>query len=227
MMSNFIEEEYDIPDYVAVRDEAIQQARRWLEMDFVVLDTETTGLDDDDVIVSVGVVAKDGQVLFDSLVNPGKPIPAGATAVHGIDDKMVAGAPSFSEILPELDKVLRGKKVLIYNEQYDTRMLTQSAFEAGIMKFEFWWYPPLDWKYLEPFDTGWYCVMEQFARFYGSWNDCYGTFRWQKLSMAAAYFGLDTTGTHGAVADALMTLGVIRGMAAAKLSTEEKDVNND
>lgn len=68
----------------------------------VVLDTETTGTDiDGDAIVELGLVAFDyvpasGQVVrvagvYDSLEDPGMPIPPETTAIHGITDEMVAG----------------------------------------------------------------------------------------------------------------------------------------
>ncbi len=71
----------------------------------VVLDTETTGLDAA-FPVEVSVLAVDGTVLPDTLVDPGMPIPAAATAIHGITDEMVAGAPRFADVLPVLTRLI-------------------------------------------------------------------------------------------------------------------------
>ncbi len=68
----------------------------------VVLDTETTGTDlESDQVIELGLVAFDyepqtGQIVriaavYDSLEDPGMPIPAETTAIHGITDEMVAG----------------------------------------------------------------------------------------------------------------------------------------
>jgi len=46
--------------------------------DFVILDTETTGLYDDDEIVSIAIINSDGQTLLNQLVKPVRPIPADA-----------------------------------------------------------------------------------------------------------------------------------------------------
>lgn len=56
----------------------------------MVFDTETTGLDGSDGIVEVSCVSGQGEVLLDTLVRPVAPIPADATAIHGItsDDLM-------------------------------------------------------------------------------------------------------------------------------------------
>ncbi|MCX5250350.1 3'-5' exonuclease [Streptomyces sp. NBC_00201] len=58
------------------------------------------------------------------MLNPGgEPIPAEATAIHGITDAMVEGAPTFSEILPRLAEALAGRRIVIYNRDYDTGRL--------------------------------------------------------------------------------------------------------
>lgn len=63
-------------------------------------------------------------MLLDTLLNPGgEPIPAEATAIHGITDAMVVGAPTFSEILPRLTEALAGRRIVIYNREYDTGRL--------------------------------------------------------------------------------------------------------
>lgn len=70
-----------------------------LERPLAVVDTESTGLNPETArIVSVSVlrVEPDGRrSLRSKLINPGVPIPAGATAVHGITDADVADRPSF------------------------------------------------------------------------------------------------------------------------------------
>jgi len=67
-----------------------------------------------------------------------------------------------------------------------------------------------------------HCVMEWFAQYYGDWNDYYQSYRWQKLTTAANYFGIPTNGAHGAAADALTTLRVVEAMAASKTSKEKE-----
>ena len=64
---------------------------------YCVIDVETTGFRPwADRIVEVACVLLDGCRVagrWSTLVNPGMPIPAEATAVHGITDGMVAAAP--------------------------------------------------------------------------------------------------------------------------------------
>lgn len=71
--------------------------------DYVVFDLETTGISPscDEVIEISGIQVRNGKVTdeFTSLVNPGRPIPYGASRVNGITDDMVAGAPPFVNVL--------------------------------------------------------------------------------------------------------------------------------
>ncbi len=77
-----------------------------LERPLAIFDLETTGIRiGHDRIVQIGVVRllPDGQrQRYNTLVRPGIPIPAEATAVHGITDEMVAHAPPLEAVAGEL-----------------------------------------------------------------------------------------------------------------------------
>lgn len=70
----------------------------------VALDTETTGMDPrTDRVVALGATrwGPHGEIAsFETLVDPGRPIPSASTAVHGLDDAAVRGSPSLLEALP-------------------------------------------------------------------------------------------------------------------------------
>jgi DNA polymerase III epsilon subunit-like protein len=89
---------------------------------YVYLDTETTGLFGDVRIVDVAIVDDAGDVLIDTLVNPGIAIPAQTSRIHGIYDDDVAGKPTLREIMPRIDDAIRGRSVVIYNAAYDRRL---------------------------------------------------------------------------------------------------------
>ena len=71
----------------------------------VAFDTETTGIDKatDHVVQLASVIYPEGNsavaATFESLANPGKPIPSDAAAVHGISDQQVADKPSSMEVV--------------------------------------------------------------------------------------------------------------------------------
>jgi DNA polymerase III subunit epsilon len=80
----------------------------------VFLDTETTGLrPHQDRIIEVACFDPVHDRSFVRLINPHCPIPAEATAVHKITDQMVADAPSFEAIGPELLEFLGSDVILI------------------------------------------------------------------------------------------------------------------
>jgi DNA polymerase-3 subunit epsilon len=98
--------------------------------DWVILDTETTGLHDAEVI-EIAIISP-GEALLNTLVRPTIPIPADVTAIHGITDEMVAEAPSFPEVYPGIAEVLEGKRVLIYNSSFDIKILNYCCERHGL-----------------------------------------------------------------------------------------------
>ena len=164
------------------------------------LDTETTGLGDDAEICEIAVVTATGRSRFQSLVKPVNPIPDDAIAVHGITNEMVATAPTFDKVLPNLMAVLRRRIVVIYNAEYDIRLIAQSAGAVDQRLSE-------EWQALDVHNV---CAMKLFARFYGEWNERHGDYKWQQLGMAARFCGLELPkDLHRARADATLTLGVM------------------
>ena len=94
---------------------------------YVVLDTETTGLDrkhDRVVEISLARYENGTQVeQYSSLVNPQMPIPADATRVNHITDADVAEAPVFAKIWPDVHRLLDGQLIIGHNVTYDLGMI--------------------------------------------------------------------------------------------------------
>ena len=85
----------------------------------VCFDLETTGIDPgSDRIVEISILRlePDGtRVARTRRINPGRPIPEGATAVHGICDEDVADAPSFRQVAKGLLELLEGADLTGFN----------------------------------------------------------------------------------------------------------------
>ncbi|MER3008314.1 3'-5' exonuclease [Serratia nematodiphila] len=179
-----------------------QQAQQWLRENCLILDTETTGLGEDAEIVEVTIIDTAGRVLLNTLVKPRSVIPASATAIHGITNEMVATAPSWPHVCRSLYDIISGRKVVIYNSDFDTRILDQTNDDWGIT---------IHFKIERPTFE---CAMLAYAEFYGQ-NSERGGYKWQKLTAAAEQQGVIIEGTpHRALSDCLTTLGVIKAMAA-------------
>ncbi|HAQ56509.1 MAG TPA: hypothetical protein DCR44_03810 [Acholeplasmatales bacterium] len=102
---------------------------------FVVLDTETTGLDpSSERIVEIAILTyRDGSLFetYETLINPGKRMPAMASAVNGITDDMLIGAPAFPEVAAMIQERIDGVLIVGYNIDFDLRFLNASFARAG------------------------------------------------------------------------------------------------
>lgn len=106
---------------------------------YTVLDTETTGLDPrgGDAVVSVGAVRVDRarvreDDVLDRLVDPGRPIPAVATSVHGITDAMVAGRSSLPTVLRDLSRFAEQTVLVGHDIAFDLAFLRPAERVAGV-----------------------------------------------------------------------------------------------
>lgn len=117
--------------------------RAWEEVPIVVIDVETTGVVPGvDAAVQVALVRFEKRKVvgrFSTLLNPVGPIPPEATAIHGITDEMVVGAPFISEVFrsKRARKLLEGAQPAAYNAIFDQRFVSAHAFED-------WTWPWLD-----------------------------------------------------------------------------------
>ncbi|MBM9596056.1 3'-5' exonuclease [Roseitranquillus sediminis] len=103
----------------------------------VVFDTETTGLSPEtDEIVQIGAVrVLNGRRIeaevFETLVNPGRPIPPSSTRVHGIDDAAVAGAPDIAHSGRAFHRFVGDSVLVAHNAPFDLGFLRRHEAKIG------------------------------------------------------------------------------------------------
>ena len=159
------------------------------EREFIALDLETTGLSAaTDRIVEIAAVRfrETGETvdLFQSLVNPERPVSAGAFAVHGLCDQELAQAPPARVVLPEFVGFLgkAGCSALIaHNSCFDAGFLGSELRRAG-----------LDVPLVSLHDT---LALSRASL---------PLLRSHRLDSVARHFGLDPAGAHRAMADTLL-----------------------
>ena len=185
------------------KNNTIQLAREILaqKQNYLILDTETTGLKEKDVIIQMAVIDLNGNVLVDSLVKPlkRKSISREAAAIHGISSKHLQSAPYFADVFYDLIPHLEARKqFLIYNFEFDTRLIRQTFIADGI-------------NY--PGKMHGECIMKEYAKFTGQWNTLTNDYRYQRLP----------GGNHSAKGDCLATLDLIKMLAEQELTLIPED----
>ncbi len=160
----------------------IQRAQTILADRPLYLDTETTGLDGRAEIVEIALIDHD------------------ATRVHNISDAMVADAPTWAELWPQVQTLLAGRRVGIYNAEFDLRMIAQSHAAHKVAD--------------TAAGSNAFCIMKLYAEFFGE-QGSYGDFKWQSLDKAARQCRIQLPNSHRAGADARLARAVLEAMAEA------------
>jgi DNA polymerase III subunit epsilon len=139
------------------------------------------------------VVAVDGTVLLETLVNPdGAAINPHAQRKHGITAAMLADAPTMNRVWPRLDAVLRDKTVIAWNAPFDQGRLRAEHQRVNPDTMEPKW-----------LSRPWQCAMRQHAAWVGQ-RDTGSGFRNHKLE-----------GGHRAAGDCWAVLDRLKDMTAA------------
>lgn len=158
-----------------------------------VLDVETTGLSAEtgDRVIEIAVLrALPGRSAeaWSALVNPGRPIPYGASAVNGITDAHVADAPRFADVAAQVVERLEGSVILAHNAPFDLGFLAVELGLAGV----------------NPPDAPALCTLTLARRKF--------RFPSNALGNIASTLGVPSSGAHRAGADVDMTLAIWRRM---------------
>jgi DNA polymerase-3 subunit epsilon len=104
-------------------------------VEFVVLDTETTGLrpGPDRVIEVAGIRLRNGEVIdsFQSLVNPNRRLPPFIVQFTGITQEMVSAAPAAAQVFPDFFNFIEGAILVGHNVGFDIGFLSHEAHLLG------------------------------------------------------------------------------------------------
>lgn len=170
------------------------------ETTFVVVDLETTGTSPRSGagITEIGAIKVRGGVVlgeFQSLVNPGEPIPPFISVLTGITDLMVANAPRITSVLPAFLEFCGSEETVLvaHNAPFDVGFLTAATKEMGLTFPKF--------KVVDTARLARQVISRDEAR------NC-------KLATLAALFRSETTPNHRALDDARATVDVLHGLIA-------------
>lgn len=167
---------------------------------FVILDTETTGLYHGSEIVQIAILDFMGDILLDTLVQPKNVIPVDAMNIHGITNEMVKGQPTWPDIRETVYELIKSRDVIVYNADYDLSMLQSCDYVYGMND--------IGWQNI----TRWHCAMKMYAEFWGDWNDYRQSYRWQKLVAACRQQKVNVEDLHSALGDCKATFSLLTKM---------------
>lgn len=100
------------------------------------VDVETTGASADfgHRVIEIGIIRVEGGKVvgeYQQLIDPGRRISPGVTALTGISQEMVTGQPSFAAQLPKALELLKGAVVLGHNVRFDLGFLRKEFRRSG------------------------------------------------------------------------------------------------
>lgn len=176
-----------------------------LPEEFVLLDTETTGLEADDEIVELGIISSAGKVLFHSMFEPEKEMHWAAAKTTGISPKSLIGMPKFKDKWPEIEEILKNKTIVCHNMPFDRRQLNQTIERYGISHDHV--DTVLKCKFIDSMD-----IAKKFVK-----SNSY------KLEVLCEKLGIKDRQIHRATEDCLMTLKMLRRI---ELNAQKERIDN-
>jgi DNA polymerase III epsilon subunit family exonuclease len=168
---------------------------------FAVVDVETTGMraGGGDRITEIAVVVVHGsrrEVVVDSLVNPGRPIPPAICAITNITNAMVRDAPTFAEVVDQVVAALAGRVFVAHNARFDWGFVSAEVRRARDLA--------LDGPQL--------CTVRLARRLVKGVRSC-------GLDNLTQHFGFENPARHRAAGDALVTADLLARLL--RLAREE------
>lgn len=161
----------------------------------IIFDTETTGVGPDAGVVEAAFVEVDDDLTVlcqhRSLINPGHPIPPGASGVHGIVDADVADAPRFADWMAQVAPQFKRREILViaHNASFDEKFIRPHCGK-----------------------TSQFCTLKLARKVWPEAPD-------HKLATLMYYLGIRRSASHNALDDVMTTHGLLK-KACEKVGTD-------
>ncbi len=112
-----------------------KKMRTWSLMEFAIVDIETTGgMPHTHGITEIAIVMHNGVEVtgkYVTLVNPRQKIPPFIVNMTGISDEMVAQAPLFEEVAPQIYNLLKDRIFVAHNASFDYSFVRYLLGKSG------------------------------------------------------------------------------------------------
>lgn len=187
-------------------------AKNILASNPVFLDTETTGLDNDDQIIEIAIIDSNGTALINKLIKATKASHPMALKTHGLTDAFIEeNGEEWDTVWPAIHKILSSEQTCIYNTTFDVRMLKQTCEANNLTPYEPWSHD----------------IMELANRHFidhAAWDTERSQFKRLSLAKCCELAGIVYQGNaHRAIVDCHATLDLLKYIA----NSQPKQASND
>lgn len=194
--------------------------------DFVVLDTETTGLScTKDAVLEVAAIKvksyKFIEVFHTMITPPPQKLETAsakeAMSINGITPEMLEGAPALYQIIPSLQEFIGDMPLLGHNLEFDLKFLCRAGLDITIDKRKFFDSYVLAGSILKKpkweYDSELGCYSPNYDKPYDISD--------YKLDTLCRYYAIDRADEHRALGDCIDTARVFRCLLQEKIDTTE------
>ena len=205
--TGLIEDEYQSPDleYLEFKKLVLNYS------DYLIIDTETTGLQEDDEVVELAILDLYGNELYHSLYEPHKEVFWAAAKKTGLTKRKLLGYPKFVDEWNKVVEIVSGKNLIAHNAEFDCRLIMQTLDRYGLNKSEG-----------KAIFSGCIDSMELAKKYVRSSS--------YSLESLCKKFGIVDEQKHRATYDCLMLLKFLRALEISKSCTSAKgqqEIQND
>lgn len=172
---------------------------------FIVIDIETTGLKKTEKIIEVAAVRYKNFTpieVFNSLLDPQKPIPSEASRINHITDDMVRGKPTYKSIIPALEEFIGSSALIGHNLSFDLEFLYRYGYD----------FTKVDRKYYDTYDMA-KSKLKKYSETQDN-RDPYYTYDVEnyKLGSLCMHYDIEHDSAHRALGDCFATAEVFIAM---------------
>lgn len=163
----------------------------------LIIDTETIGAGPTIEIIEIALADSAGNIIYESLVQPVFNQLPPLSKHQRFERDLLASAPVWTDIWPELASVIKDKLLVAYNAAFDRRALAATRFRH---------------QHESP-ERGWRCAMQLVKKMTGARRSL-------TLEQACACYGL-AGGNHRAARDVEATCELLRALSAKTVDTSD------
>lgn len=180
--------------------------------DFVVIDTETTGLKPSSAeIIDIAAIRFRGfkpVSKFSTLLAPQKQIPPEATKINGITNEMVAGKPCFQQVAASLVDFIGKDNIVGHNLPFDLSFIVKYGADVTLEKRKYYDTLAIARRTVKKAKEKWDKDLEEYV----TDLDSDGIENY-KLGTLCSWYGIQNTNSHRAEGDALATGQLLKKLA--------------